>query len=159
MTEDQQNNTRRILRSRRQRKQKARWKIAAAFAGVIFVIMVIYVMRHYFTPNNPVTASGSTEEGEAVISEQVKRASEETDAITVEAQPDENREDKQAVVDSYSNIGLVNVSGYLNVREAPSVDGDIIGRLPQYGACEILGTDGEWYQIKSGADRSRIRRM
>lgn len=72
----------------------------------------------------------------------------------VEAKPDENQEDdqedKQAVVDSYSNMGLVNVSGYLNVREAPSVDGDIIGRLPQYGACEILGEEGEWYHIKSG---------
>lgn len=59
-------------------------------------------------------------------------------------------EEKQAVVDAYSNLGLVQVSGYLNVREAPGPSGKIIGKLQQNSACEIVGTEGEWYHITSG---------
>ena len=40
-------------------------------------------------------------------------------------------EEKQAVVDSYENLGLVQVSGYLNVREAPGPGGKIIGKLQE----------------------------
>lgn len=58
--------------------------------------------------------------------------------------------DKQAVVNSYVNLGLVQVSGYLNVRETPGSDGKIIGKLQQNSACEIVGTEGEWYHITSG---------
>lgn len=59
-------------------------------------------------------------------------------------------EEKQAVVDAYSNLGLVQVSGYLNVRETPGPSGKIIGKLQQNSACEIVGTEGEWYHITSG---------
>lgn len=58
--------------------------------------------------------------------------------------------EKQAVVDSYQNLGLVQVSGYLNVRETPGSDGKIIGKLEQNSACEILGTEGDWDHISSG---------
>lgn len=57
---------------------------------------------------------------------------------------------RQAVVDSYQNLGLVQVSGYLNVRESPGSDGKIIGKLQQNSACEIISTEGEWYHITSG---------
>lgn len=59
-------------------------------------------------------------------------------------------EAKQAVVDSYQNLGLVQVSGYLNVRDHAGPDGRIIGKLQENSACEILGTEGEWYHITSG---------
>lgn len=58
--------------------------------------------------------------------------------------------EKQAVVDAYANLGLVQVSGYLNVRETAGSDGRIIGKLQQNSACEIVGTEGEWYHITSG---------
>ena len=54
------------------------------------------------------------------------------------------------VVDSYSQLGIVQVSGYLNIRETPSTDGKIIGKLSGDGACEILGTEGDWSHITSG---------
>ena len=59
-------------------------------------------------------------------------------------------EEKQVVVYSYENLGLVQVSGYLNVREAPGPGGKIIGKLQENSACEILGSDGEWFHISSG---------
>lgn len=57
---------------------------------------------------------------------------------------------KQAVVDSYTTLGLVQVSGYLNVRKTPEPNGDIIGKLQENSACEIIGEEGEWYHITSG---------
>ncbi|MCI8661292.1 MAG: SH3 domain-containing protein [Lachnospiraceae bacterium] len=59
-------------------------------------------------------------------------------------------QDKQAVIDSYENLGLVQVAGYLNVRESPGSNGKIIGKLQQNSACEVLETEGEWSHITSG---------
>ena len=57
----------------------------------------------------------------------------------------------ESVVDGYENLGIVNVSGYLNMRETPSTDGKIIGKLLGGSACEIVNSDTDgWYQISSG---------
>ena len=59
--------------------------------------------------------------------------------------------EKKAVVDSYSNLGIVQVTGYLNMRESASTDADVIGKLQGDSACEILDDSTEgWYQISSG---------
>lgn len=51
----------------------------------------------------------------------------------------------------YTNIGIANVeSGNLNVRETPSTEGKLVGKLPKNAACEVLDSDGEWAHIKSG---------
>ena len=83
-----------------------------------------------------------------------------TPADAVPAQDGEIDEEEQAareleeaaqkVIDSYENLGIVQVSGYLNIRREPSLDGDIIGKLSGDGACEILETDGDWSHITSG---------
>lgn len=67
-----------------------------------------------------------------------------------EKKTQEEQAAKQAVVDSYENLGIVQVSGYLNVRKTPDSGGDIVGKLQENSACEILGSEGEWYQISSG---------
>ncbi len=59
-------------------------------------------------------------------------------------------EEITSVIDSYSQLGIVQVSGYLNIRETPSTDGKIIGKLSGDGACEILSTEGDWSHITSG---------
>lgn len=68
-----------------------------------------------------------------------------------EAAAAKEEEEKRAVVDSYKNLGIVQVTGYLNVRETASQDADVIGKLQDGGACEILedSTEG-WYHISSG---------
>ena len=58
---------------------------------------------------------------------------------------------KEAVVASYKNLGIVQVSGYLNMRETASTDGNIIGKLMGDSACEIVDDSTEgWYQVESG---------
>lgn len=57
---------------------------------------------------------------------------------------------KELVVNLYDNLGISNVSNYLNIRETPSEDGTIIGKLPSQSAGNILEEADGWYKIQSG---------
>ncbi len=50
----------------------------------------------------------------------------------------------------YTNLGVANVEGNANVREEPSENGSIVGKLPGDAGCEILGVEGDWTCISSG---------
>ena len=50
----------------------------------------------------------------------------------------------------YANLGLANVEGNINIREAASTDASMVGKLPENAGCEILGTEGDWTHISSG---------
>ncbi len=67
-----------------------------------------------------------------------------------ETKEEERLKAADQVIGSYSNLGIVQVSGYLNIRREPSLEGDIIGKLSGDGACEVLETEGEWSHITSG---------
>ena len=56
------------------------------------------------------------------------------------------------VLNLYKNLGISSVDNYLNVRDQPSEDGNIIGKMTSKSAGEILETseDGGWYKIQSG---------
>lgn len=56
----------------------------------------------------------------------------------------------QSAIDAYQNLGIVQVSGYVNIRETPDMKGNIIGKVSGDGACEVLGEEGEWSHITSG---------
>lgn len=63
----------------------------------------------------------------------------------------EKAEQAKGAMWGYTNIGIANVeSGNLNVRETPSTDGKLVGKMPKNSACEVLSSDGEWAHIKSG---------
>jgi len=74
----------------------------------------------------------------------------ETTLSAEELAAQKEQEERQAVVDAYQNLGLVQVAGYLNVRETPGPGGKIIGKLQENSACEILETEGDWDHITSG---------
>ncbi len=63
--------------------------------------------------------------------------------VTAETEPVEK-------ICGYTNIGIADIEGNLNIRETPSEDGALCGKLPAEAACEILGEAGEWYHISSG---------
>lgn len=51
----------------------------------------------------------------------------------------------------YTNIGIAEVDdGNLNVREGAGTDFNLVGKMPNHSACEILEIEGEWYKIQSG---------
>lgn len=50
----------------------------------------------------------------------------------------------------YTNLGVASVDGNLNVREKPSTEADVVGKMPNNAGCEILSVEGEWTKISSG---------
>ncbi len=50
----------------------------------------------------------------------------------------------------YTNLGIAQVENHLNIREGAGEEYDLVGKLSVDAGCEILSTEGEWYQIQSG---------
>lgn len=56
-----------------------------------------------------------------------------------------------SVIEGYTNLGVSNVTDYLNVRSAAGTDNSIIGKMPGGSACEVISEENGWYQIQSGS--------
>ncbi|MBR3635554.1 MAG: C40 family peptidase [Lachnospiraceae bacterium] len=50
----------------------------------------------------------------------------------------------------YNNLGVSDVENHLNVREAPSTDAKLVGKMTNNCGCEIMESEGEWYHVVSG---------
>ncbi len=50
----------------------------------------------------------------------------------------------------YTNIGIVQVEGNLNIRKEANENGEIIGKIKNGGAVEVLDTVDGWVHISSG---------
>lgn len=125
---------------KKRRKRKGFYKEYAVIGVLTLALLAVVIFagsRLFGKKDDPaLNAKGKAVE-ETVSKEQEKAAKEE--------------EEKKAVVDSYKNLGIVEVTGYLNVRETASPDADVIGKLQDGGACEILDdSTEEWYHISSG---------
>ncbi len=91
------------------------------------------------------------EEEAAAAEEEARKKAEEEKAIAESiAAAEADNAARQAVVDSYENLGFVKVSGYLNIRSEPETWANVIGKLMGDSACEILDTLDGWYLISSG---------
>ena len=59
-------------------------------------------------------------------------------------------EDGNRTICGYINLGIVQVEGNLNVREEPSKDGKIVGKLTNNCGCEVFEIENGWARIESG---------
>lgn len=52
----------------------------------------------------------------------------------------------------FADIGVSNIDdeSYINIRDIPSTDGEIVGKLYSKSAVTVVGSEGEWYRIHSG---------
>ncbi len=118
--------------------------IIAGIAIIVILLIIICVILGVRSSGKRSAEKEAQEQAQEAMAE--ASISEEERILLAEAA------EKQAVVDSYENLGFVETSGYLNVRSSPDATDDmnIIGKLQQNSACEILGTEGEWYYITSG---------
>lgn len=79
-----------------------------------------------------------------------------SDAVTAEAEVTESdvvvTATGQETANSfgYTNLGVADVDGNLNIRKASGTEADVVGKMPNNAGCEILGVDGDWTKIKSG---------
>lgn len=56
-----------------------------------------------------------------------------------------------------SGVGIVTGSS-VNIRKQPTTDSDVVGNVrDKYTAVQILGTSGEWYQIRYGTTEGYMR--
>ena len=151
-----------ILRLREIKKKKAAMpymKILAAGGTAVAIVAVVAVAgtmiknhKDAFGGMKVETAAASLETTEAASeSGEEKNIVLETTLSAEEIESKEFEKTVQSIVDSYANLGIPEVSGYLNVRKTPESFGEVVGKLPKGGACEILDTSTEgWYKISSG---------
>lgn len=140
-----------ILNRARRRKKRQQYKkyifMGLAAAAVIGLLVAV---ADYFS-------NGSGGDGDQAVAVKTFEVATGSNAqISPEEQhAQKETEEKQAVVDSYSNLGLIQLQdgGYLNIRETPNDENmsNIIGKIPDKGACEILGgEENGWYHIQTG---------
>ena len=65
------------------------------------------------------------------------------------AAAEEAKNERRAIY-GFSNLGIANVSNYLNVREEPSEDGKLVGKMSKNSGCEVYDITDGWAHIKSG---------
>lgn len=140
-------------RKKRNKNDFERYIILAVIAVVVVVILLFAgkaIAKRVSAGAEKTTAATETE-SQAEDPGQLKIAAKEAEESEAEAQAKKTEEEKKAVVDSYQNLGIVLVSGYLNVRKEPNTSADIVGKLMGDSACEILDSTQEgWYKISSG---------
>ncbi|MCR4674316.1 MAG: SH3 domain-containing protein, partial [Lachnospiraceae bacterium] len=90
--------------------------------------------------------STATTEAETEVSES------ETEAVASEENTETTEEetcDNQAA--DYTGVAIAQVDNYVNVRSEASEDGEVLGKLYNNSAAEVLETEGDWYKISSGS--------
>ncbi len=140
----------RLLKARKRRngKEPMRLLMLAGLAIIVVLVLVIVVKL----------ARGGTfgtgkKEGTIPASQEETEVQETAIGETIEEDEEQAKEDeeKKNVVESYNNLGIVKVSGYLNMRESANTTSDVIGKLMGGSACEILDDSEEgWYKVSSG---------
>lgn len=55
-----------------------------------------------------------------------------------------------SVKSEYKDVVIAQVDNFVNIRDAATEDGEVLGKLYNESAAEIIGEDGEWYEITSG---------
>lgn len=157
---DKDDYTKILDRARRKRNNRdyLRYLIIAAIAAAVIglIILIGALIKNSGSKRDEpgqeavqsLAESESSTEEETTIDEESLRQSEE-ERLEQESLAQEAA-DRQAVVDAYGNLGIVRVDGYLNVRKTPDTGGEIIGKMQGNSACDILGQEGDWYQIHSG---------
>ena len=87
----------------------------------------------------------------ALFTEAIKdKPAEQKEEASVSENDVEVTKEAPATIYGYTNLGIANVEETLNVRETPSADSSMVGKMPKNAAGEILETLDGWYKIKSG---------
>ena len=137
-----------LNKARRKRSQKPDPRLwILILAAVLAVGAIIFAVKYMKKPESGKMAVRS-------VGEQLQTGEQQTDpAAAVAAESDEEAQWEQQVeeaVGRFANLGLIQVSGYVNIRETPGTDGTVLGTIADGGGCEVLGTEGEWTKIQSG---------
>ena len=143
--------------SRKRRRKPSFWEqygilvIGAAVLAVIVVAVVFGGKAVNAVKGKMAAAQAASESAsESESAEEASLQAEEESRAKIESESAETDAKIQEVIDSYSNLGIAKVTGYLNIRKDPNEAANVIGTLSDGSACEILETLEGWYKISSG---------
>ncbi len=87
----------------------------------------------------------------ALFTEAIKdKPTEQEEQASVSENTAEVTQEAPSTIYGYTNLGIANVEETLNIRETPSADSSMVGKMPKNAAGEILETLDGWYKIQSG---------
>ena len=95
----------------------------------------------------PVDAEAQSEEP---VSEE-ETESQDEDLNSNELAEAESVADPVETESEYANIAIAQVSNYVNVRDIPSEEGEVLGKLYNNSAATVEGEEDGWYKITSGS--------
>ncbi|MBQ4529745.1 MAG: C40 family peptidase [Lachnospiraceae bacterium] len=98
------------------------------------------------------TVLASSEEKAEENTTEVENKTEKTEIIedTEESGASVSENEAPVVKSEYEDVAIAQVTNYVNLRSAPNEEGEILGKLYNNSAATIIGTEGDWYKIKSG---------
>ena len=143
--------------SRKRRRKPSFWErygilvIGAAVLAVI-ALAVLFGGKAVTAVRSKMAAAQAASESaaESESAEESSLAAEEESRAEIESESEARGAKIQEVIDSYSNLGIAKVTGYLNIRKDPDGAANVVGTLSDGSACEILETLDGWVKISSG---------
>lgn len=143
--------------SRKRRRKPSFWErygilvIGAAVLAVI-ALAVLFGGKAVTAVRSKMAAAqaASKSAAESESAEESSLAAEEESRAEIESESEARDAKIQEVIDSYSNLGIAKVTGYLNIRKDPDGAANVVGTLSDGSACEILETLDGWVKISSG---------
>lgn len=143
--------------SRKRRRKPSFWEhygilvIGAAVLAVI-ALAVLFGGKAVTAVRSKMAAAQAASESaaESESEEESSLAAEEESRAEIESESEARDAKIQEVIDSYSNLGIAKVTGYLNIRKDPDGAANVVGTLSDGSACEILETLDGWVKISSG---------
>ena len=121
--------------------------ICAAGAAVLIVIIALAATA--------ISRSGRDGDGIPATASQATESDAEESLSPEELAELELQNTIQNELNTYTDLGIVDVSGYINVRSQPDVLDmtNIIGQLSDKAVCSIISQEGDWYLVESGGIR------
>ena len=143
--------------SRKRRRKPSFWEhygilvIGAAVLTVI-ALAVLFGGKAVTAVRSKMAAAQAASESaaESESAEESSLAAEEESRAEIESESEARDAKIQEVIDSYSNLGIAKVTGYVNIRKDPDGAANVVGTLSDGSACEILETLDGWVKISSG---------
>ncbi len=142
----------RLDKARKKRSKNDYKRYFILGGGAILCVAVISAAGMWIKNHLPAKPAGLATGSEAIVQMTEKSSDLKAEAESESAaQAAKEQAEKETVVNSYKNLGIIQVSGYLNVRKAPGTEEDVVGKLQGDSACDIFEkTETGWYKISSG---------
>ena len=132
------------------KEKKSLYKMVFALLAVIGVLVI--AMQGNKEENIIAEKAMLENKIEDTTGEEPDAGQEQTNEVMNKEPEEENAEEVQEEYE-YADFAFADVNDYVNVRNQPSTEGEIVGKIYDGAVAEILslaGENDEWYQIVSG---------